>query len=115
MLDVSADNGWLVTALRITQVIQMVVQGRWNHDNSLLTLPNIQPYHLYCLRPKTDQGAKKKGFPDIKAPVDCLPQMLSLCDGRFEVLQAMLGEEMNRQQLDQVIKHSTELQKNLLF
>ena len=50
MLDVAADNGWLVASLRIMQLVQMVVQGRWVHDHPLLTLPNVQPYHLYCFK-----------------------------------------------------------------
>ena len=50
MLDVSADEGWLVTSLRITQLIQMIVQGRWYHDNALLTLPHMTPFLISCLR-----------------------------------------------------------------
>ena len=46
MLDVAADNGWLVTALRIMQLVQMVVQGRWVDDHPLLMLPNVQPHHI---------------------------------------------------------------------
>ena len=36
MLDVVSDQGWLATALGITNLIQMVVQGRWLHDSSLI-------------------------------------------------------------------------------
>uniref|UniRef100_A0A8C5UKZ0 Activating signal cointegrator 1 complex subunit 3 n=1 Tax=Malurus cyaneus samueli TaxID=2593467 RepID=A0A8C5UKZ0_9PASS len=50
MLDVAAHHGWLVTALNITNLVQMVVQGRWIHDSSLLTLPNIEHQHLYLFR-----------------------------------------------------------------
>lgn len=50
MLDVAAHHGWLVTALNITNLVQMVVQGRWIHDSSLLTLPNIELQHLYLFR-----------------------------------------------------------------
>ena len=41
MVDVSADGGWLFTALRAMQLCQMVMQGRWLSDSSLLTLPHI--------------------------------------------------------------------------
>lgn len=50
MLDVAAHHGWLVTALNITNLVQMVVQGRWIHNSSLLTLPNIELQHLYLFR-----------------------------------------------------------------
>ncbi|KAK3097620.1 hypothetical protein FSP39_011463 [Pinctada imbricata] len=102
MLDVSADEGWLVTALRITQLVQMVVQGRWCHDNSLLTLPQITPYHLSCLRPQRSEGARRKGFPDLPGPITSLPEFMAVCDGKFDALMAMLGEEMNRTHLDQL-------------
>ncbi len=50
MLDVAADKGWLVSALRIIQLVQMVVQGRWVHDHPLLCLPGVQPNHIACFR-----------------------------------------------------------------
>jgi hypothetical protein len=39
MVDVAADSGWLYTTLKIMNLLQMVVQGRWNSSSSLLTLP----------------------------------------------------------------------------
>ena len=50
MLDVSADQGWLVTALGITQLVQMIIQARWYDDNSLLVLPHVQTYQLRCFK-----------------------------------------------------------------
>jgi len=46
MLDVAADGGLLATSLQVITVMQMVMQARWNHDNPILTLPHLQPYHL---------------------------------------------------------------------
>jgi hypothetical protein len=43
MVDVSADSGWLYTTLKITNLLQMVVQGRWLSGSSLLTLPFFTP------------------------------------------------------------------------
>lgn len=50
MLDVAANQGWLVTALNITNLVQMVIQGRWLKDSSLLTIPNIEQHHLHIFR-----------------------------------------------------------------
>ena len=50
MLDVSADRGWLVASLQVITLLQMVVQGHWWHDSSLLTLPHLELYHLPCFR-----------------------------------------------------------------
>ncbi|KAL5009476.1 hypothetical protein ScPMuIL_011781 [Solemya velum] len=101
MLDTVADQGWLVATLQIITLIQMVVQGRWNHDNSLLTLQHMMPYHINCLRPQ-NAGMKKKGFPNLKNPIGSLPEMIAICDGKFDALMAMLGEEMGRTELDQL-------------
>lgn len=103
MLDVSADEGWLVTSLRITQLIQMVIQGRWYHDNALLTLPHMTPFHISCLNSRpSGEGAKRKGFPNIQGPIQTLPEFLAVCDGKFDAVLAMLGEDMTRNQLDQL-------------
>ena len=59
-------------------------------------------YVYYC-RPWKGQGAKKKGYPDLKTPIDSLPQLIAVCDGKFEALNAMLGDEMERGHLDQVL------------
>ncbi|GLG93341.1 Putative activating signal cointegrator 1 complex subunit 3 B [Gryllus bimaculatus] len=47
MLDVVAERGWLATALRVIQVLQMAVQARWVWHSDLLTLPHLEPHHLY--------------------------------------------------------------------
>ena len=44
----------------------------------------------------------KKGFPHLPGPIETLPELMAVCDGRFEALLAMLEEEMPRQQIDQV-------------
>uniref|UniRef100_A0AAR2IX77 Activating signal cointegrator 1 complex subunit 3 n=1 Tax=Pygocentrus nattereri TaxID=42514 RepID=A0AAR2IX77_PYGNA len=50
MLDVAANEGWLVSALSICNLVQMIVQARWLHDSSLLTLPHIEQQNLYLFR-----------------------------------------------------------------
>uniref|UniRef100_A0A8C2WWR9 Activating signal cointegrator 1 complex subunit 3 n=1 Tax=Cyclopterus lumpus TaxID=8103 RepID=A0A8C2WWR9_CYCLU len=50
MLDVAANEGWLVTAISICNLVQMIVQGRWLHDSSLLTLPHVEQQDLYLFR-----------------------------------------------------------------
>ncbi|XP_071112657.1 activating signal cointegrator 1 complex subunit 3-like [Haliotis cracherodii] len=101
MLDVSADQGWLATSLRVIQLIQMVVQGRWLEDSTLLTLPNVMPYHVYCFRPRGG-GARQKGFPELRGPIETLPELVAVCEGKFEALAAMLNGEMNQTEIDQV-------------
>uniref|UniRef100_A0A673JLY9 SEC63 domain-containing protein n=1 Tax=Sinocyclocheilus rhinocerous TaxID=307959 RepID=A0A673JLY9_9TELE len=50
MLDVVANEGWLVSVMSICSLVQMIIQARWLHDSSLLTLPHIQKQDLYHIR-----------------------------------------------------------------
>ena len=57
MIDVSADAGWLSTTLQILTLLQMIIQGRWNTESSLLILPHMETFivtsleqqHISCL------------------------------------------------------------------
>eukprot|EP01061_Rhynchopus_euleeides_P045577 TRINITY_DN8255_c1_g1_i1.p1 TRINITY_DN8255_c1_g1~~TRINITY_DN8255_c1_g1_i1.p1 ORF type:complete len:1912 (+),score=925.93 TRINITY_DN8255_c1_g1_i1:147-5882(+) len=46
MVDISANNGLLFSTIKCMQILQMVVQGRWVFDNSLLQLPHVRHEHL---------------------------------------------------------------------
>ena len=50
MLDVAANEGWLVAAIGICNLVQMIVQGRWLHDSSLVTLPHVEQQDLFLFR-----------------------------------------------------------------
>lgn len=50
MIDIAAEKGWLVTVLRIQQLMQCVTQARWFDDSPLLTLPNVEPFNLGCFK-----------------------------------------------------------------
>ena len=47
MIDVVAENGWLIATLRIMQLMQMVIQARWIDEPAVLTLPHINKEHLF--------------------------------------------------------------------
>ncbi|XP_011922281.1 PREDICTED: activating signal cointegrator 1 complex subunit 3 isoform X3 [Cercocebus atys] len=93
MLDVAANQGWLVTVLNITNLIQMVIQGRWLKDSSLLTLPNIENHHLHLF---------KKWKPVMKGPhargrtsIECLPELIQACGGKDHVFSSMVESELH--------------------
>lgn len=50
MIDISAEKGWLVTVIRIQQVMQCVIQARWYDDSPVLSLPNVEPYNVPCFK-----------------------------------------------------------------
>lgn len=102
MLDVAADEGWLVAALSIVNLLQMVIQGRWLSDSTLLQLPHVQPYHIHCFRPLKDGGARRKHLPQLRAPIETLPELMHTVNGRFDVISAFLDQEMSRDQITEV-------------
>ncbi|XP_027737256.1 activating signal cointegrator 1 complex subunit 3 [Empidonax traillii] len=100
MLDVAAHHGWLVTALNITNLVQMVVQGRWIHDSSLLTLPNIELQHLYLFR-KWSQGQRKSVHGGYQGPIECLPELMAACEGKENVFASILDSELQTAHISQ--------------
>lgn len=46
MIDIAAERGYLVTVLRIQQLMQCAVQARWYDDNPILTLPDVEDYNI---------------------------------------------------------------------
>ncbi|XP_076445059.1 activating signal cointegrator 1 complex subunit 3-like isoform X3 [Babylonia areolata] len=102
MLDVSADRGWLVTSLQVILLLQMVVQGRWWHDSSLLLLPHLELYHLPYFRPQKSKGARKKGSVDVASAIECLPELMAVCDRSPDFLHSALGGELPHNHIDQI-------------
>uniref|UniRef100_A0AAY4D3E8 Activating signal cointegrator 1 complex subunit 3 n=1 Tax=Denticeps clupeoides TaxID=299321 RepID=A0AAY4D3E8_9TELE len=111
MLDVAANEGWLVSTLSICNLVQMIVQGRWIHDSSLLTLPHVEQQHLYLFR-------YKKSAPSYKAegmggtcdgPIDGLPELIAACNGREDVFTSMVREELHPSQVSQALTFLTQL------
>lgn len=100
MLDVAANEGWLVTAIGICNLVQMIVQGRWLHDSSLLTLPHVEQQHLYLFR----KWANRKGRSNVggfNGPIEGLPELIAACDGKESVFAAILGQEFQSSQIAQ--------------
>lgn len=89
MIDVSSAEGWLATALRCMHLVQMVVQGRWLHDCTLLTLPCVDPDLLSLFRM------------DGRS-LECLPELLDAVRGERKVLNAMLGDALSPGEITQV-------------
>ncbi|KFO22319.1 Activating signal cointegrator 1 complex subunit 3 [Fukomys damarensis] len=99
MLDVAANQGWLVTALNVTNLVQMVVQGRWLKDSSLLTLPNIEQHHLHLFR---------KWNPVVMGPrtrcrtsIECLPELIYACGGKDHIFNSMVEKELQAAKIKQ--------------
>ena len=90
MIDVSSAEGWLATSLRCMHLVQMVVQGRWLHDCTLLTLPCVDPELLSYFRA---EGRS----------LECLPELLDAVRGDRKVLNAMLGDVVSPGEITEVL------------
>ncbi|XP_046420627.1 activating signal cointegrator 1 complex subunit 3 [Neodiprion fabricii] len=91
MIDIVADRGWLGAALRLMQVLQMIIQARWVDESALLTLPHLEKEHLrlFSTLPKS------------------LPMLCTVTHGNYSRLANALQEEFvdsEIQQIHQVIK-----------
>nr|XP_048700883.1 activating signal cointegrator 1 complex subunit 3 isoform X3 [Caretta caretta] len=93
MLDVAANQGWLVTALNITSLVQMVIQGRWKHDSSLLTLPNVEQHHLHLFR-KWNQGKRKRLCGGYQGPIECLPELIAVSEGKENIFASIVDRDL---------------------
>ncbi|XP_014672686.1 PREDICTED: activating signal cointegrator 1 complex subunit 3-like [Priapulus caudatus] len=89
LLDAAADKGWLLAALNVIHVVQMLYQGRWLQDSSLLTLPHVEKYHLGCFR----RGNQR---------IDCLPELMAVVGSKYEVLFKMMKQDFDPPQIEQV-------------
>lgn len=49
LVDVAASEGWLGPVLRAMLLVQMTVQGCWQYNSSLITLPALCREHLPLL------------------------------------------------------------------
>uniref|UniRef100_A0A8B9HI64 Activating signal cointegrator 1 complex subunit 3 n=1 Tax=Astyanax mexicanus TaxID=7994 RepID=A0A8B9HI64_ASTMX len=100
LLDVAANEGWLVSALSICNLVQMIVQARWLHDSSLITLPHIEKQSLYLFRRWSSKGGQGGGR-GYQGPIEALPELIAACDGREEIFTAMVKEELQPHQISQ--------------
>uniref|UniRef100_A0A8C2WX86 Activating signal cointegrator 1 complex subunit 3 n=1 Tax=Cyclopterus lumpus TaxID=8103 RepID=A0A8C2WX86_CYCLU len=92
MLDVAANEGWLVTAISICNLVQMIVQGRWLHDSSLLTLPHVEQQDLYLFRytPITSSIVGRSNTGGFNLPIEGLPELIAACNGKESVFAAIV-------------------------
>nr|XP_057909252.1 activating signal cointegrator 1 complex subunit 3 isoform X2 [Doryrhamphus excisus] len=92
LLDVAANEGWLVTALSVCNLVQMIVQGRWLHDSSLLTLPHVEQQDLYLFRKWSN--LKARADTGYTGPIDGLPELIAACNGKESIFAAIVGQEL---------------------
>ncbi|XP_021913277.1 activating signal cointegrator 1 complex subunit 3 isoform X2 [Zootermopsis nevadensis] len=91
MIDVCAERGWMSTTLRTQQIMQMVIQARWVQDSPLLTLPHLEPHHMYLFMKK---GRK----------LQTLPLLRAVSYKHYSALADILRAEFDEGEIEQVHK-----------
>jgi len=75
MVDVAADGGWLFTALNTMNLLQMVIQGQWHTDSTLLILPHITDSIVKHLNSKKIETLAELIVLDPRKIRELLPQL----------------------------------------
>jgi len=88
MIDITAGNGWLTCTIRIIHLIQMVTQGRWLDDCTLLNLPHINERIARDL---------------VNAGIETLPQMKLAHQKRVEEILRK-HDNLNDSKIDTIFK-----------
>ncbi|XP_022238465.1 activating signal cointegrator 1 complex subunit 3-like [Limulus polyphemus] len=99
MIDVSADQGWLVTTLRVIGILQMVIQACWQTDSTLLSLPHIECYHLHDFGQSKNQSNMQNG-----SSFESLPELMAVVNGKYESLAGMLRPNLDENKIEQVFQ-----------
>ncbi|XP_072153378.1 activating signal cointegrator 1 complex subunit 3 isoform X4 [Bemisia tabaci] len=90
MIDVSGEQGWLVTTLRLQIIMQMIIQARWRTDSPISTVPHLEPQDVNLFLNETP------------AAVCTLPGLRDVASKQFELVANILRKELNEQEIGEV-------------
>ena len=105
LIDIVADEGWLVTTLKVMHLVQMCVQGRWLSVCSLFTLPHFDgtPNIFPQLNQSLDKLCKSNDRDDAHVQrVHSLAELITVCQSNPRFLANALGKCLSSTQLAQV-------------
>lgn len=93
MVDICAEQGWLTTTLTLQQLLQCIIQARWQDDPLVLGLPHVEEYTVPLF------NKIKTGY-----PVFTLPGLKEKCLKNYELLANPLREEFDEPEIEQIYK-----------
>lgn len=96
MIDICADQGWLASVLQIINLIQMVIQGRWYYDSSLLILPHVKNENLKYFKIQSKMRSTPSSL------ISSIPELLQVYRSNKKSLHAMLNKAMNKKEIDEI-------------
>ncbi|XP_012272228.1 activating signal cointegrator 1 complex subunit 3 [Orussus abietinus] len=86
MIDIVAERGFLISTLRLIQLLQMIIQARWIDEPAVLTLPYIEKEHLYL----------------FSSLPKCLPQLCAKTFDDYNRLANVLLKKFTDNQVQQI-------------
>ena len=89
MIDIAAESGWLATTLQLQNLLQMIVQGKWVNQPSLLCLPHVEVNTLHA-------------FAKAPKPIESIPELVAFVKGKYETLASLLRSEMDESEIEDV-------------
>ncbi|XP_039272645.2 activating signal cointegrator 1 complex subunit 3-like [Styela clava] len=96
MIDISADEGMLITTLRVMHMAQMVAQGIWfDNRSTLLTLPYVEEKNLFVFKQFSFRGDQ----------VRHLPELMSLCKENPSYVKDVLMKHFTEAQAKKICDH----------
>ena len=91
IIDVCAESGWLATCMHAMNLMQMVMQGRFISDPSVMSVPGVDEQKAAAL--------SRSGF-------DALPQLVDACLVREGAARKALSNAgLKNRQVDEAVKH----------
>lgn len=107
LVDISADEGWLATTLRVMHLVQMCVQGRWISDPSILILPHFNDSHLTSLKMELQKSSLVRSS-NVREFFS-LPEFLTLYQLNEEfmnsVIHGVFGSQQHAKQVRIMLFH----------
>ncbi|XP_072178266.1 activating signal cointegrator 1 complex subunit 3-like [Diadema setosum] len=92
---------WYQTAMNVMYLTQAVVQAQWSSENSLLTLPHVQPTLISSF---VSQSSGSGTLVDeiFGKEIESLKELISVCRGDKSALHAMLDGKLHQNQIEEV-------------
>jgi activating signal cointegrator complex subunit 3 len=98
LIDVSVQYGWLTTASRVMNIVQMMVQGRFLDDSTLLNLPHITRRVAEALAAAPHR-------------IECLPELMALPAARLTTVLGAVGVSAgNIAKIDAVLRRLPQIE-----
>ncbi|XP_071510513.1 activating signal cointegrator 1 complex subunit 3-like [Diadema antillarum] len=91
---------WYQTEINVTYLTQAVVQAQWSSENSLLTLPHVQPTLISSFVSQSGSGTLVDEI--FGKEIESLKELISVCRGDKSALHAMLDGKLHQNQIKEI-------------